>query len=198
MPKDPAKRGLFVHESLTSTKVELVGRCARLRSEGKIVTYYTQGGSVFVKKTRDQPSILVSPDMSDANIIHLLENQPTSYRQAASRPPAGSGTTEVIEHPVTGGAPVGVGPPVVSGSQLKDGPSVTNEPLVTGGPPMVSGAPEVDGPPEVCGPSVGDQTSVVEGSPAMTGLSMGGGVSRRWCALRRGWVLCYWNAVFSK
>ena len=175
VPKDPAKRGLFVHESLTSTKVELVGRCARLRSEGKIVTYFTQGGSVFVKKTRDQPSILVSPDMSDANIIHLLENQPTSYRQAASRPPAGSGTTEVIEHPVTGGAPVGVGPSVVSGSHLKDGPSVTNEPLVTGGPPMVSGAPEVDGPPEVCGPSVGDQTSVVEGSPAMTGPSMGGG-----------------------
>ena len=181
VPKDPAKRGLFIHESLTSTKVELVGRCARLRSEGKIATYYTQGGSVFVKKTRDQPSIMVSPDMGDTDIIHLLEKQPTSYRQAASRPPVGSGTNEVTENPVTGGTPVGVGPPVVNGSHSKagatvaDGPSVTAEPPVTGGPPVMSRSPEADGLPGVGGPSVGDQSSVVEGPPPVAGPSVGGG-----------------------
>ena len=150
MPKDPAKRGLFIHESLTSTKVELVGRCARLRSEGKIAIYYTQGGSLFVKKTREQPSLIVSPDIADTDIIHLLEKQPTSYRQAASRPPAGGGTSEVTEHPVIGGAPVGVGPPVVSGPLSKAGLSVVDEPSaappVIGGPPVI-GSPEVDAPP---------------------------------------------------
>ena len=35
VPKEHAKRGLFIHESLTSTKMELVGRCSRLRRDKK-------------------------------------------------------------------------------------------------------------------------------------------------------------------
>ena len=87
VPKDPTKRGLFIHESLTLSKMELVSRCAKLRNEGKITTYYTQGGSVFVKKTRDKPSVMVGLGMTDEEIIQHLERQPASYVAAAARIP---------------------------------------------------------------------------------------------------------------
>ena len=58
VPKDQLKRGLFIHESLTPTKMELVGRCSALRRDGKISTYYTQGGSVFVKKNPERGQAL--------------------------------------------------------------------------------------------------------------------------------------------
>ena len=85
VPKDPQKRGLFIHESLTQSKMDLVKRCSRLRSESKVSTYYTQGGNVFVKRSRDTPSILVTPAMTDAEIMLKLENQPASYRAAAAQ-----------------------------------------------------------------------------------------------------------------
>ena len=87
VPKDQSKRGLFIHESLTPTKMELVSRCSALRRDGKISTYYTQGGSVFVKKSRERPSIMITPEMSDAEIMVRLERQPASFSQAAARPP---------------------------------------------------------------------------------------------------------------
>ena len=87
VPKDQSKRGLFIHESLTPTKMELVGRCSALRRDGKISTYYTQGGSVFVKKSRERPSMMINPEMSDAEIMLRLERQPASFSQAAARPP---------------------------------------------------------------------------------------------------------------
>ena len=52
VPKEVEKRGLFIHESLTASKMSLVARCAELRKQGQITTYYTQGGHVFVKKVK--------------------------------------------------------------------------------------------------------------------------------------------------
>ena len=83
VPKDPERRGLFIHESLTSTKMMIVSRCAQLRREGKVSTYFTQGGNVFVKKHRDAPSIMVKDNMTDDDILMQLDQQPASYRDAA-------------------------------------------------------------------------------------------------------------------
>ena len=82
VPKDPERRGLFIHESLTSTKMQMVSRCAQLRREGKVSTYFTQGGNVYVKKHRDAPSILIKENMTDADILEQLRQQPSSYRDA--------------------------------------------------------------------------------------------------------------------
>ena len=95
VPKDQTKRGLFIHESLTSAKMELVSRCSALRKEGKISTYYTQGGAVFIKKSRDRPSVMITPDMSDADIILRLEKQPASFSQAAACPPSATQSAQV-------------------------------------------------------------------------------------------------------
>ena len=83
--KDPHRRGLFIHESLTESKMELVRRCSKLRTEGK-ASSYTQGGNVFVKRSRDSPPVLLSPAMTDDEILAKLANQPSSYRAAAARP----------------------------------------------------------------------------------------------------------------
>ena len=50
VPKEVEKRGLFIHESLTASKMALVARCAALRNQGHIATYYTQSGNVLIKK----------------------------------------------------------------------------------------------------------------------------------------------------
>ena len=84
VPKDPERRGLFIHESLTSTKMQMVSKCAQLRREGKVSTYFTQGGNVYVKKHRDAPSILIKENMTDADILEQLRQQPSSYRDAVS------------------------------------------------------------------------------------------------------------------
>ena len=52
VPKEVEKRGLFIHESLTASKMALVARCAALRKQGHITTYYTQSGNVLVKKNK--------------------------------------------------------------------------------------------------------------------------------------------------
>ena len=82
VPKEAAKRGLFIHESLTASKMSLVARCAALRNAEKITTYYTQGGNVLVKRSKDSPSLLVTPDMTDEIIMAKLINQPHTYREA--------------------------------------------------------------------------------------------------------------------
>ena len=80
VPKSPEKRGLFIHESLTPSKMALVSRCAKLRNEGKIMTYYTQGGNVMVKKSKNTPGVLVTPGMTDDDIDMKLKSQPSTYR----------------------------------------------------------------------------------------------------------------------
>ena len=82
VPKDVNKRGLFIHESLTSTKVQTVSKCAKLRREGKIVTYYTQSGHVYVKKTKESVSLLLPDHLSEQEILDMLDKQPASYREA--------------------------------------------------------------------------------------------------------------------
>ena len=82
VPKEEGKRGLFIHESLTASKMSLVARCAALRNNGQISTYYTQGGHVLVKKSRNSPSMLITPDMTDDNIIRKVNQQPNTYREA--------------------------------------------------------------------------------------------------------------------
>ena len=82
VPKEVGRRGLFIHESLTASKMALVSRCAALRNKQQITTYYTQGGHVLVKKSKQSPSILVTPDMTEENIIEKLNRQPDSYREA--------------------------------------------------------------------------------------------------------------------
>ena len=94
IPKDVNKRGLFIHESLTAAKMTLVSRCAGLRKEGKLSTYFTMGGNVLVKRSKEAPSILVSPDMTNEDIIKMLDKQPRSYREAVH---LGSKTTEAEE-----------------------------------------------------------------------------------------------------
>ena len=84
VPKDQNKRGLFIHESLTEGKMELVRRCAKLRREEKVATYYTQGGNVYVKKGKGTPGLMVTPNMADtAHILTMLQTQPNTYREAA-------------------------------------------------------------------------------------------------------------------
>ena len=85
VPKSPEKRGLFIHESLTPSKMALVSRCAKLRNEGKIMTYYTQGGNVMVKKSKNTPGVLVTPGMTDDDIDMKLKSQPSTYRDAVTR-----------------------------------------------------------------------------------------------------------------
>ena len=116
VPKDQTKRGLFIHESLISTKMELVSRCSALRKEGKFSTYYTQGGAVFIKKSRDRPSVMITPNMSDADIIQRLEKQPASFSQAAARPPSVTQTAQARAPPPASMAQAT--PAVVSPSSL--------------------------------------------------------------------------------
>ena len=85
VPRHVDKRGLFIHESLTPSKMSLVTRCAGLRKQEKVCTYYTQGGHVMVKRTKDAPSVLVTPDMSNEDIMAKLEKQPRSYREAVAQ-----------------------------------------------------------------------------------------------------------------
>ena len=84
VPRDANKRGLFIHESLTSAKVQTVSKCAKLRREGKIVTYYTQSGHVYVKKTKESVSLLLPDHLSEQEIMDMLAKQPTSYREAVT------------------------------------------------------------------------------------------------------------------
>ena len=67
-PKELEKMGLFIHESLTASKMTLVARCAAIRKQGKITTCYTQGRNVLVKKTKNSPSILVTSDITKEDI----------------------------------------------------------------------------------------------------------------------------------
>ena len=85
VPKDVTKRGLFIHESLTTTKVQTITKCAKLRRSGKIVTYFTQSGHVYIKRTKESPSILVPDNLSEQDIADLVERQPSSYSEAAAR-----------------------------------------------------------------------------------------------------------------
>lgn len=85
VPKDPSKRGLFIHESLTTAKVQTVAKCTKLRREGKLATYYTQSGQVFVKRTKESPCLQIPDGLTELEIINLIETQPTSYRDAATR-----------------------------------------------------------------------------------------------------------------
>lgn len=94
IPKHADRRGLFIHESLTPAKMSLVTRCAGLRKEGKLTTYYTQGGHVLVKGSKEAPSVLVSPDMTNEEIMTMLETQPKSYREAAAQPQRKEVSTE--------------------------------------------------------------------------------------------------------
>ena len=85
IPKEAEKRGLFIHESLTPSKMALVSKCAVMRKQGSIMTYYTQGGNVMVKKARDTPSMMVTPGMSEQDILEMLQKQPVNYREAVRR-----------------------------------------------------------------------------------------------------------------
>ena len=85
VPKDVTKRGLFIHESLTTAKVQTISKCAKLRGSGKIGTYFTQSGHVYIKRTKESPSILVPDNLSEQDITDLVERQPSSYREAAAR-----------------------------------------------------------------------------------------------------------------
>ena len=99
VPKEVERRGLFIHESLTASKMALVSKCATLRNQGLITTYYTQIGNVLVKKTKGSPSMLITTNMTTDDIITKLQNQPNTYREAVasggqSRAPANTNTTE--------------------------------------------------------------------------------------------------------
>ena len=83
VPKDVNKRGLFIHESLTSAKIQTISKCSKLRREGKLTTYYTQSGNVFIKKTRETPALMVSDNLTEQQISDLLDKQPATYREAA-------------------------------------------------------------------------------------------------------------------
>ena len=99
VPKEVEKRGLFIHESLTASQMALVSKCATLRNQGLITTYYTQNGNVLVKKTKGSPSMLITTNMTTDDIITKLQNQPNTYREAVasggqSRVPTNTNTTE--------------------------------------------------------------------------------------------------------
>lgn len=91
VPQDDAKRGLFIHESLTDSKMKLVGRCSQLRKDGRISTYFTQGGNVHVKKSKHGPSLKVTPDMTNDAILDELAKMPETYRHAVTRPAVSEG-----------------------------------------------------------------------------------------------------------
>ena len=82
VPKEVNKRGLFIHESLTSAKTRTISKCAKLRRDGKLATYFTQSGNVFIKKSKEVPAILIPDNLSEQEILQRLEEQPSSYREA--------------------------------------------------------------------------------------------------------------------
>lgn len=82
VPKDVNKRGLFIHECLTTAKVQTVSKCTKLRREGKLATYYTQSGHVFVKRTKESPCLKLPDGLNEQEILDMVEKQPTSYRAA--------------------------------------------------------------------------------------------------------------------
>ena len=156
IPKDVSKRGLFVHESLTSTKMELVNRCARLRRDGKIMSYYTQGGNVFVRKTRQTPNLLVTPEMTDENILLKLSQQPNTYREAAARPTSAA-------HPTTLSKPAGHVD--VSHPAQPTQPSAGDKPVAISKTAQPAAATPVTQPP------AGPTTSQSQPKPAVTELA---------------------------
>lgn len=83
--KDTTKRVLFIHEALTKSRQKVVTECVKLRREGIISTYYTQGGNIYVKKHKDAPSILLGEGVTAQDIVRLVQQQPDTYRQAAAR-----------------------------------------------------------------------------------------------------------------
>ena len=98
VPRDQSKRGLFIHESLTSTKMRVVTRCAKLRSDGHISTYYTQGGNVYIKRARDTPGLLIDGDLSEQDIMSLVTTQPASYRDATVKATQSHAMTDPPQH----------------------------------------------------------------------------------------------------
>ena len=87
IPKDKSKRGLIIHECLSADKQETVMLCARLRRAGKITTYYTQGGIIFIKSKRELPSLTINPGATEEDILALIEGQPQTYRDAVGTLP---------------------------------------------------------------------------------------------------------------
>lgn len=79
------KRGLLIHESLIPSKMMLVSNCAVMHKQGIIMTYYTQGGNVMVKKARDTLSMMATPGMSEQDILEMLQKQPVNYRKAVRK-----------------------------------------------------------------------------------------------------------------
>ena len=102
VPKEAEKRGLFIHESLTPAKMALVSKCAVMRKQGSITTYYTQGGNVMIRKTKGSPSIMVTPGMSVSDILEMLQNQPTSYREAVTHGAEREGEQTISEKATMG------------------------------------------------------------------------------------------------
>lgn len=82
VPKDKNKRGMFIHECLTSSKAKLIGRVAKMRKNNLVHSYWTQNGQVFVKGGKDLPPILLLPEWSDEDIQQKLASQPNSYKDA--------------------------------------------------------------------------------------------------------------------
>lgn len=99
VPRDSSRRGLIIHELLSKPKSELVARCAKLRRLGKISTYYTQGGNVFVRYQRHTPVMMVDPRMTNEDIMRRLERQPSSYASAVRH----SAEPAVVSGAVTAG-----------------------------------------------------------------------------------------------
>lgn len=83
--KTDDKKGLFIHESLTSSRMKVMKHCISLRKDKQIGSYYTHNGNIYVKKNKDAVPIPVTPDMNQDDIIHALRMQPDSFREAATR-----------------------------------------------------------------------------------------------------------------
>ena len=81
--KDNHYSGLLIHELLSPSKSALVATCAKLKRTKKLASYWTQGGNVYVKGSRETPPLLVEPHMTQEDILEILAHQPASYRDAA-------------------------------------------------------------------------------------------------------------------
>lgn len=82
IPKDRMRRGLYIHECLSNSKVKLVEKCVTLKRNREIQSYWTQNGQVFVKSEKDLPPILLVSEWSIEDIRAKIASQPKAYSEA--------------------------------------------------------------------------------------------------------------------
>ena len=87
VPRDQTKRVLYIHESLTRSRVALVEMCVTMKKSREIHSYWTQNGQVYLKSEKDLPPIFVMPEWTLEEIRSKIAAQPRAYSEAVKARP---------------------------------------------------------------------------------------------------------------